>query len=166
MVGREAARRRGQAPDGQRANANSWSSTTRLLEEAKAKGMALPRYLLLQEHRCETPQAGCQLSKWARRRSWKAAIGKAQDTGPGPLESSGGTAVLATRTRGSKQARSLPHWGHGWVAAEVDLCLQVKVIVASVYVEHAVGLEGDVQLLQEIGIELRKGQCPWIIGGD
>ena len=89
------------------------------------------------------------------------------ETGEGSLESSGGTGVLTTKTRGSKAAGSLgPSSRHRWAAVEVDLGLQVNVILGSVYLEHSVGLEGNAALLEEIAIAVKKARKPWVIGGD
>ena len=106
--------------------------------------------------------------KWAKQRAWKARLGEAKSTGEGALESSGGTAVLATRTRGSaKEAERIAgKWQHRWHAAEVDLGLQLRVVVGSVYLEHSVGIEGNGELLEAISQQVKRRRLPWILGGD
>ena len=49
---------------------------------------------------------------------------------------------------------------------EVDLGLPMNVILGSVYLEHTVGLEGNMALLEAIAIEVRRQRKPWLIGGD
>ncbi|CAK0885063.1 unnamed protein product, partial [Prorocentrum cordatum] len=142
---------------------NSWNSAARLLEEARSKGMRLPEYVLLQEHRGKTKKAAMRVCTWARWRAWTAAADQAWALS---LESSGGTAVLTTRGRGSKHARMLRLRSHMLVAMEVDLDLQVKVIIASAHLEHSAGLEGDMQLPETIGGQARGQGRPWVTGDD
>ncbi|CAK0820940.1 unnamed protein product, partial [Prorocentrum cordatum] len=144
------------------ANTHRWSLATRVPEEAQ------PEHALAQEHRGKANLAPRRASTWARRLARKTAMGRAESTGAGALGTSGGTAVPMTKARGSKQAGTLQHCSHRCVAAEVGLGLglQVKVPLASVCLEHGVGLEGNAQLLEGIGGQVRGQRRPWILGSD
>ena len=75
---------------------------------------------------------------------------------------------MATTARGSAAAQNdiSRKWQHWWAAAEVDIGLQLRAPVASAYMEHSVGVEGNAQLLEDISMAIKKRQEPWTLGGD
>ncbi|CAK0826850.1 unnamed protein product, partial [Prorocentrum cordatum] len=128
------------------ANASQWSSAQTLMEWMRhdTSDVGLPQVLCVQEHRIKNQGLWSSAVRWSRQRGYELIGDFAEVTGDGPLESSGGVAVLSSlpAVKESSPARlQLP--GHRVVTAKVNIGLPIPLYVISLYLVTSIGLAKD-----------------------
>ncbi|CAK0796212.1 unnamed protein product, partial [Prorocentrum cordatum] len=152
------------------AKAKSWSSAQTLLEWAHdSADQALPDVLCLQEHRIKSGPLLESAVRWASKRTYYMYARKAESTGDGPLQSSGGVSVLS-RLAASREPQILGQLllpSHRVESVRLNVGLAVPLHVVSLHLVTSVGLaKQTIDILTQLMEYLGSLPGPWIVLGD
>ena len=143
------------------ATANSWASGQALLEWCCDKKMTVD-VVGLQVHRVKHRAKVRSSSSWSRRAGHELFGAPALGTGPGPLDSSGGAAVLTSLAAVSeerpKECSALSPCRAQ--AAELNAGLGIPIFVIPAYIVDSIGAAGDNIVLLE-ALQTWVGSLAW-----